>query len=133
MSLKKLSILFCEDDCLTQETIKLFFEDEVANFYQAYNGEEAWELFNSYPIDVVITDINMPHLNGISLVKLIRSKEPNIPIIMLSAYDDKEILLEAIELGVKTFIPKPIDFEKLLIKLEEISKELYPRGEDGTA
>ena len=84
--------------------------------YVAQNGQEGLELFKKYEseIDLIITDVNMPILNGLDMVKEIKKINLNIPIIVATAFSNKEYLLEAIDIGVDKYVLKPIDIAKLL-------------------
>ena len=129
MLLNNFSILLIEDDVDTQENIKIILEDDVKEFYQAYNGQEGFDIFKEKNPDIILTDINMPYLTGLELVSMIRALDKDKPIIILSAYDDRENLLNSINLGSNGFIPKPIDIDLLYAKLNDIAKNLHTRVE----
>ncbi|MDD2698588.1 MAG: response regulator transcription factor [Arcobacteraceae bacterium] len=118
-----LSILYVEDDNNLRDRytqlLKLYFQ----NVYEASNGEEAMEKYTLYKPDVAILDINIPQINGLKVAKKIREDNENIVLIMLTAYSDREKLLEAIELRLTKYLIKPIKtFELEDILIETISK-----------
>jgi diguanylate cyclase (GGDEF)-like protein len=124
MKLSDLTVLYVEDDTHTQEWMQLLLEDEVKELYQAYNGVEGLELYKKYAPDIILTDINMPQMDGMSMAKEIKKLNKSQPIIILSAFSDKDTLLRAIDIGVDGFSPKPIDLEHLRNKLQEIAANI---------
>jgi YesN/AraC family two-component response regulator len=119
--MRKLSVLYVEDNLETQELMKSVLEYDVENFYQAYNGEEGFNLCKKLKPDVVLTDITMPYLNGLLMAKKIKENNPDQVIIVLSGFEDRGLLKGARQLGINHFMPKPIDIDNLLSKLNKIS------------
>lgn len=111
---KSLNVLYAEDDLVIQESItrilKLFFKE----VFVANDGSEALEIYYNNQIDVIILDYVMPNFDGYQTAKLIRDLNKKIPIIITSAYTDKEKLLNAIELNLIKYIEKPILYEDLI-------------------
>jgi YesN/AraC family two-component response regulator len=107
----RIAILYAEDDSVTRnilaKIIPLKFPD--VEFYPAENGKIGLDIFKQHTPDIVITDINMPIMDGISMVAAIKALRPETIIIIISAYGDTTYLLDAIELGVDHYIMKPID------------------------
>ena len=124
MNLKDVSVLVVEDDFHTQEVIEMILKEEVKEFYKAFNGKEGFELYKSLKPDIVISDIKMPEIDGIEMIKKIKELNKHQQAILISAYGDKETLIKAINLGVSGFIPKPMDLNVFLDKLKEIVKHL---------
>jgi len=127
---KNMSILFVEDHTEvrenTTEILKNFFLD-VGN---AENGVDALKKYSDYHksngsyYDIILSDIQMPKLNGINLVEEIYKTNPKQSIIVLSAHDDTKYLLPLINLGIEYFIKKPIDYQELLKVLLNTSKKI---------
>lgn len=90
----------------------------------AENGEEALEKIDIYEPDVIMTDIRMPYMDGLSLIKKVRSKYPNIKFLIFSGFDDFEYAKEAIALSVSEYILKPINSEELSEIFVKIKKNL---------
>ena len=84
---------------------------EIVN--KASNGQEAIEMFKENPVDIVVTDINMPQVTGLELLKELKSINSDVKFIILSGYDDFSYAKKSIELGVENYILKPIDEEEL--------------------
>ena len=122
--IKSLTILCVEDDRTTQILYDSFLEDIVGNIIVAYDGEEGYQRFLENSVDIIITDYDMPKLNGLSMMQKIRAKNQNIPIILVSAIEQIEVLVKAIELDVKNFVKKPIVKYELVNALKHASQHL---------
>ena len=121
---KSLNVLYAEDDLIIQESItrilKLFFKE----VFVANDGSEALEIYHNNQIDVIILDYVMPNFDGYQTAKLIRDLNKKIPIIITSAYTDKEKLLNAIELNLIKYIEKPILHDALVNVLNSVITSL---------
>ncbi len=120
-ALSKLTILYAEDDNDTANLTSLVLEDYVGRLLVAKNGQEALNLFKLHKVDLVITDILMPKMNGIELIDAIRtsSTHPDVPIVITTAHTETKYLLDAIRLRVDGYILKPINVEELLNALDK--------------
>lgn len=110
---KNLNILYAEDDEFIQEALTAYLKKLFHNIDTAKNGKEALELYIKNDYDIVISDIQMPILNGIELTKKIKEIDNEQIIIISSAYSDNQYFLESIKLGVDAYILKPIDYQLL--------------------
>ncbi len=127
---KKLSVLYAEDhEELRNSTVEIlssFFTDVAT----AEDGLDALNTYKNYFLkenkyyDIVLTDIKMPNIDGVALIEKIYEINPQQKIIVISAHDESEYLLPLINLGIHQFIQKPIEFNKLLDVLENISKNI---------
>jgi len=131
MLTKNFTILYVEDDkSFLRETSEVF-SDFFFRVDTATNGAEALEKYKDYftqekkHYDIVITDINMPVMNGIELTKEIYKIEETQPIIVISAHNDAPYLLELVNLGIEQFLLKPIDFDTLLGILHNTTCKLF--------
>lgn len=128
---KNLSILFVEDhDELregTTEILKSFFKvvESVDNGDKALKQYIQYKNTTSHYYDIILTDIQMPKLDGIELIKSIYKLNPSQAIIVLSAFDEAKYLIPLINIGVEQFIKKPIDYQELLKVLLDVSKNIY--------
>jgi len=111
--MKKLTILIADDESELREQLVEFLEFYADTVYEAEDGIEAWELYKKYDPDIVMTDINMPRLSGLDLVKKIRTHSDKTKIIILSAYTNTAYLLRAVEMNLVTYLVKPIPMGKL--------------------
>lgn len=114
--LKNVTILYAEDEKDLREVTHQILKGFTKKQFVAENGSQGLELFKKHEneIDLIITDVNMPLLNGLEMVKEIKKINMNIPIIVATAFSNKEYLLEAIDIGVDKYVLKPIDVAKLL-------------------
>lgn len=123
-NLKNFSVLYIEDeDGLRQsvfEMLNLFFK----KVYLAQDGQKAFEILEEITPDLIITDIKMPKIDGISFIKQIRQNGNQTPIIIISAYTETDDLLEAVELSIISYVTKPITETKLTIALEKFLKKM---------
>ena len=113
--LKHLKVLYVEDEEDILKFASMVLEDYVSELFIARNAKEALEILKHQNIDLVITDVLMPKLNGIDLIREIR-KNPilEVAIIVATAHTETRYLLDCIELRVDGYILKPIDVEELL-------------------
>lgn len=125
--LKRLKALYVEDD----ENIRNELASLLGNFfdtvYTASDGQEGLELFIKHQddIDVVLSDINMPKMTGIEMVREIRTINTKVPVMFATAYSDNEYLADAIKLRVYDYIIKPIDIRHLLTIMNDLANILY--------
>lgn len=116
--LRNSSILLVEDEEHLRASfakVLLLYVDKV---YTAGDGEEALLIYHNQHPNIIITDIKMPKLNGLELIKKIRKENHHIPIIVTSAYTDQDFLLESIKLSLVEYIVKPIKESDLTRLLE---------------
>lgn len=112
--MNKFNLLYLEDDIEVRENVLYFLDRFFENIYTPNDGEEAYSMYLEQKIDFLLLDINVPKINGIQFAKKIREKDKKIPIVFLTAYSDKQKLLEAIKIGVTSYIVKPFDIKELL-------------------
>lgn len=115
-----ITILYVEDEVLILNSVSMILEKRVKTVYTALNGEEGLKLFEKYRPDVVIADIIMPKMDGLLMARRIRAIDPSTVIIVLSAFDKKENLMEAINIGIDRFLPKPLNYDHLLKIINEL-------------
>lgn len=96
---------------------------------EASDGAEALELIGRLPVDLVLTDINMDGMDGLTLSKKLRETYPQIRIIILSGYDDFEYARQAIRIGVEDFLLKPVDIDELMAMVQGIGGELLQEAD----
>jgi len=119
---QNLKILYAEDDLELQLQTKEFFEVLFKSVTVVNDGAQALQAYNDEEFDIVISDIKMPTMDGVELAKNIREINPEQCIIIISAYNDPEHLLDFINLNIRQFIKKPIDIDNMLETLYYTSK-----------
>ena len=122
--LKTLKLLFVEDEEDLIEIITETLTKLDANFLTASNGQEALQVIDeNKDIDVIITDINMPIMNGLDMIKEIQEKGIKTPIIIMSAHTELDYINRAKDLGVAEYLLKPFDFIKFIELLTTLDIE----------
>jgi len=122
--LKPLTLLYIEDDTDIQEIYIEFLNDYVETVHLANDGETGYDMYLEHKPNIILLDINMPKLDGLSLAKKIRETDKDVQIIITTAYAEQENLLKAIELYLVKYILKPIDFTELKEALNKAINEL---------
>ncbi|ADG92356.1 putative PAS/PAC sensor protein [Arcobacter nitrofigilis DSM 7299] len=124
--LKEISILYVEDDDVMRTELASLLTNFFAQVFCASNGTEGLEKFkkNHKKIDLIISDINMPKMSGIDMIKEIRKTDKDVGVIFSTAYSDKEFLIDSIKLKVVNYIVKPIDIRALLESISEFTEHL---------
>ncbi len=120
---KCLKLLYVEDNIDSREMTYMILEDFFDNITVAVDGEDGYNKFIDNDIDLIITDINMPKLNGLEMISKIRKKDNEIPILILSAHNEDNFFMNSIKLGVDGYLLKPIDLEQLVIMIDKVVKK----------
>lgn len=130
---RELSVLFVEDEENLCQEMSEALNDIFSRVAIAEDGKEGWERYLSfykeygtYP-DIIITDINMPHLSGVEMSRKILSLNPEQMIVVLSANNKTEYVLELLNMGVDAYVLKPIGHETFLQTLQRVSKKVIDR------
>ncbi|MBP7742330.1 MAG: response regulator [Aliarcobacter sp.] len=125
--LKRLTLLYVEDDDIIRNELSNLLANFFTKVIVAKDGKEGFRTYleNKDDIDIVLTDINMPILNGLDMIKRIRDLDNKIPVIFATAHSDTEFLAEAIKLRAQEYIIKPIDIRNLIALLNDIATVLY--------
>ncbi len=121
---KHLNVLYVEDDVDLRENTTVLLSNLFKKVVTAEDGFDGIEKYKNEKFDIVITDINMPVSNGIEMIKKIKKIEYEAVIIVTSAHDEAEYLIPLIDLGVDSFILKPIELQKFLTILFKISRNI---------
>ncbi|MEM7798247.1 MAG: response regulator [Chloroflexota bacterium] len=117
MSFKK--ILFVEDESFLREEIALVLEFEGYKVETAQDGMEALEIFGKFMPDLVMTDMKLPRLSGVQLIKEIRGQgHIDVPIIVTSAFSAKEWIEDVLSLGATNYLTKPFSLDAVLQMIE---------------
>ncbi len=121
------TVLIADDDYLPRKVLQdhIAWNDlSVTEVIQASDGDEALELSQKYRPDIIISDIKMPHRNGLEMAAAVRQFLPNCRFIFLTGYSDKEYLKGAIRLRVSSYVEKPIDLNEITASLREAIDDL---------
>ena len=124
MDYSNLTVLYVEDDAMTREEVLFSLSFLFDTIYVAQNGEIGLELFYAHLPDFIITDVQMPIMDGLSMLTRIKETHPKIPIIIMTAFNDTAYLLKAIELGISHYVTKPVNLKVLTSKINEIVEQI---------
>ncbi len=107
-------VLVVDDDLIVIKSCERILAPEGFEVKTATNAKEAMELLDRNRIDIVITDLKMPEIDGIELIRWIRDKNPTVGIIVITGYPSQETIKDALELGIVDYLPKPFSPALLL-------------------
>ncbi len=122
--LKEITILYVEDECEAKNEISQTLENFSKNILSASNGREAIELYKNNEIQLIITDLQMPLMDGVTLIESIRKTDIHTPVIILTAHATADYLLPCANLNIQSYIVKPINFQKLKSALYKVVEYL---------
>ncbi|PEA19842.1 DNA-binding response regulator [Bacillus cereus] len=116
----KHNVLIVDDHFVVREGLKLIIEtsDSFQIIGEAANGEEALSFIEKKEPDVILMDLNMPKMSGLETIEALNKKQNHTPIIILTTYNEDELMLKGIELGAKGYLLKDTDRENLFRTLE---------------
>ncbi len=119
-----LTLLYAEDDPQSRKNYAFVLEEYFSEVYIAEDGREALDLYHEKKPDVLLLDISMPFIDGLEVAKAVRKENKEIPIIMLTAHSEQEILLRAIDLKLEKYLLKPIDNNSLTQIVQKVIREM---------
>jgi len=102
------TLLIIDDEISIRESLALLFEDEGYRVFTAENGHMGLDLFFRENVDVVITDLRMPVMDGLEVMRTIHESDPDLPMIVISGAGKKQDVIQALKMGAKDYISKPI-------------------------
>jgi len=114
---KDIKVLYVEDNLDARQSTIIILEEFFEHIIIAVDGKDGLEKFKQNDFNLIITDIQMPNLNGIEMSKEIRKLNNTIPIIVLSAYNENKYLIDSIKVGMIGYINKPLDIEELILNV----------------
>lgn len=119
LDLRGLSILFAEDDEQVRTHVSRILTPVCGELHLAENGRVALEMFRRHMPDLVLTDLTMPAMSGLELTHHIKQERPAVPVVAISACDDTDHLLQAINLKIDGYLLKPLNVEQLFFVLQK--------------
>lgn len=130
MYLQNISVLIVDDEQVIQELVAKNLAKTCKEVLVASDGKEALKIYKQSPVDLVISDIRMPVMNGIELLKEIKKIDYEQIVVLFSGSNDTEFLIEAINLRCDKFFTKPLDFFKFRQELELFAKKIVAQKEN---
>lgn len=125
-----MKVLIAEDDRDFGNILAQYVTISGFTVRHAHDGNEAWEMFQKEKPDICVLDIMMPEMDGFSLGEKIKEKDPDIPIIFLTAKSLKEDIVRGLSIGADDYITKPFDPEILILRINNILKRAYSSSND---
>lgn len=122
--LNSLNIIYIEDDASIRKSVTQTLCLIFRKVFTFGNAEDAFIQYKLEKPDIILSDINLPHMSGIEFAKLVRKDDYNIPIILLTAYTNTEILLESTKLKLISYIVKPVVFDELYESFKVAAKDI---------
>jgi len=116
----EIKILLVEDEKKIADSLKKGLEEQGFYIMVAYEGAMGEKFFSNYDFELVILDINLPDINGYTLSRIIRQKNKNIPILMLTALGTVEDKIEGFEAGADDYLVKPFAFKELMARIKSL-------------
>ncbi len=123
MSEKKYSILLVEDEENLQEALKLNLELEGYEVSSSYDGADALKTIKQEHFDLIILDVMLPEIDGISVCETIRLQDPDIPILILSAKNSSADRVLGLKKGADDYLTKPFNLEELLLRVNKLIRK----------
>ncbi|MFA6137179.1 MAG: response regulator [Sulfurimonas sp.] len=125
---KKYNVLYVEDEESIRTNMVDFFGKIFNQVFVAVDGLDGLEKFHKNRIDFIISDIQMPNMSGLEMVKIIREYSSDIPIVITTAFNEQDFFIKSIDLKVDKYILKPMNLEHVREVLYDISKLLFDRA-----
>jgi two-component system, OmpR family, copper resistance phosphate regulon response regulator CusR len=122
LNMAERNILIVEDEQKIADTLKLGLTENGYKVDVAYDGTIGLKLFEAYPFNLVVLDINLPGINGYELCRRIRAKNAHVPVILLTALSSLDDKIEGYDSGADDYIIKPFEFKELLMKIRVLLK-----------
>ncbi|MEO6546371.1 MAG: response regulator transcription factor [Ferruginibacter sp.] len=120
--MEEIKILLIEDEKKIADTLSKGLKELDYHVETAYDGKIGLRLFDSGSFNLIISDINMPGINGYDLCKIIRGRNQHIPIIMLTALSTTNDKIEGFDAGADDYLVKPFEFKELLVRIRALLK-----------
>src|ERR1700694_5553992 len=114
------SLLIVDDEVTTQSLCNDVAREAGLHVYTSSTTEQALEILDQYPIDIVVTDLKVPQIGGLELIKRTRTSNPQVAVIVLTQYGTIETAIEATRLGAVDYVTKPFHVEELRTKLDRL-------------
>lgn len=129
MAVRTLVVLVVDDEVTILESLSRIMKHAGYECLVAANAQEALKLLEVHPVDVVISDIRMPSMDGMQLLEQIRARYKEVDVIMMTGFDSRDIFSRVIEAGAADFLAKPFHQDELLAKLMRIVRERELKAE----
>ena len=120
-----LTILVIEDEDSLLQLYRIVLEKEGFKVLTVHNGQEAWDLIENEHVDLVITDILMPVMDGYEFTKLLRHSNPGMPVLMITAKDDFPSKNKGFSLGTDDYMTKPVNLDEMVLRVRALLRRSH--------
>ncbi|MEO5364124.1 MAG: diguanylate cyclase [Magnetococcus sp. DMHC-8] len=127
--LRGLTALYVEDDAQIREQLQQYLSRRLGTVLTADNGQLGLELYRQRAPDLIITDLLMPVMDGLTMIRALRETDATTPVIVTTAYSDEDYLLRAIDVGVDRYVLKPIDPKRLMDGILKVARARWQEQE----
>ncbi len=114
-----MKILYVEDEQEAREALSKYLKRRFGKIFTAVDGEEGLSVFQAQKPDLVIVDLYMPKMDGLEMIREIKKLSPDVHVIITSAVDDVNVILQSVDIGINKYLLKPIDSEDLISAIQE--------------
>ena len=122
----KYTIVIADDEKNTREGLRWALERKTLNIHLAADGEEALQIIRSEPVDILLTDLKMPKLDGMELLARVRQESPSTEVVMLTGHTHIDQVRQARDAGVNEFLAKPVSVKSLMARLVAVIEQPRP-------
>ena len=130
MLTKDMKLLIAEDEKAQREMLEGFLVQQGFSVSSVDSGKLAMEAIRRRPFDLVFLDYKMPQMNGLETLKEMKKINPEVAVIMMTAYGTIETAVESMKAGASDYLTKPIDFDELLLLIEKVSEKILLQREN---
>ncbi|MGB0838763.1 MAG: response regulator transcription factor [Chitinophagales bacterium] len=115
-----MKIIVVDDDVIMLQAIKTMLSKQGYQVFATTDAQDALDTIEEEDFDLIISDIMMPYMSGIELLHSIKAIRKNLPIIIISALDQQEVIMTAFQEGAEDFVKKPINLNELLLRVKRV-------------
>ena len=120
---KETHILVVDDNPPMTDTLTMILEAKGYAVHAAYSGSAALEILQDHPVDILLTDVRMPDMNGVELYLATRKNHPHLVTFLMTAYADNDIIDQGLREGIKTILTKPLNIDMLLMMFSAVIRD----------
>ena len=125
----RIKVLYVEDDTGVKEATLHLLKEFFSKVITASDGLEGLNLYKKEKPDLIITNIDMPHMSGLEMISRIRERDSDTAIVVFTAHSETEFLIESIKLGVDGYVLKPIDLKQFIQTIKKVAENIYLKKE----
>ncbi len=119
---ESIAILVVDDNLSMARTLADILDAKGYEAYAAFSGTEALEILRNHPVDILLTDVRMPDMDGVALYRETRKTHPKLTTFLMTAYAADDIIQQGMKEGIKTVLNKPLDIDFLLLLLSAVKR-----------